>query len=520
MSEVGFDIPRTRSAYNRLLRDHFPFFLQATYDTLGNADPLAWNWHLDAMCHALDQVYRTDGRRLVITIPPRHLKTVTVSIAFVAWALGRDPTQRFLCVSYGADLSLKISRQFRQVVESSWYRSAFPDFQIDRATDGEISTTAGGYRNSGSINGAITGTGATYIVIDDANKTGDVSSPTALETAREFYRNTLVSRFNNPLRGKVVVVGQRIHEDDLPGWCIESGRFEHLNLPGIAQRDDRIPIGPGRFHERKVGDPLFPAFYPLWKLDELKGDMGPRVFSAQILQDPTPVDSDFITWSRIPRYIGEIDRDECLKVVQSWDTAEVDTARSDYSACTTWGWLRGKWLLLDVERFKSEPRGLLGRVRAYREKWRPDLILVEEAGSGRSLIAELTHERRTAPEKDLWGWKVQPCRPAASKVERWAAQAGKLESAFALLPETADWLEDLRFEITGFPQRRHDDQVDSISQFLQYTTWGRTAVALEREKNRGPDWRQRRSMRPELIAELSDDDLFWKDRIRWPAGSL
>ncbi len=245
------DIPRTPEAYNRLLRGHFPFFLHAAYDELDQSEPLVWNWPLDAMCYAMDQVYQGQNRRLVITIPPRHLKTITCSIAFVAWVMGLDPTQKFICVSYNVDLAARFSRSFRQLVETEWYRLAFPDFQIARATDVSIETTTGGYRNATSVNGMVTGTGATYIVIDDISKGVDSNSPLARESVREFYRNSLVTRFNNPTMGRTIVIGQRLHKDDFPGYCLETGTY---NIKFARYRADRRSNPYGSWQVRVAQD--------------------------------------------------------------------------------------------------------------------------------------------------------------------------------------------------------------------------------------------------------------------------
>ena len=143
-------------------------------------------------------------------------------------------------------------------------------------------------------------------------------------------------------------------------------------------------------------------------------------------------------------------------MVQSWDTAEVATSRADYSVCTTWGYHDGHWYLLDVLRFRASFLELKDRVRAHRNHWKPDLILVEEAGSGRHLIEDLRSEIRTRADRDApIGYKIVPCKPHAAKNERWAAQAAKLMSGDFLFPREASWLEPLRGEITAFPIVEH-----------------------------------------------------------------
>lgn len=476
-----------REAYNALLRSDFSFFLRAVFGTLNPGEIFKDNWHIDAMCHSLSRVRQGHSKRLLITIPPRHLKSITVSVAFPAWVLGRDPTQKFLVSSYGSDLAVKFSRDFKLIIESTWYRAAFPSLGVPhRSSDGEITTRQGGGRKAVSVGGATTGFGADYIIVDDLMKAADATSPALRDAAIDYYRGSLISRLNDQDNGRIIVIAQRLHEADVPGHCMETGLFDHLNLPAIAQLPEQIPLGSGEFHVRAAGDLLFPQQQSRGVLDQLRIELGPTVFSAQYLQDPTPADSNLIRWHDIQRYGDAPDRRKFEAVVQSWDTAESSSVQADYSVCTTWGFYEGRWWLLDLIRFRAAFRELVDQARAHRNRWKPERILIEKAGSGRHLLEEFTHEHRTRSGRDGLGWKLVPCTPANSKIDRWAAQAAKLEAGQALLPEEAPWLELLRREMTGFPNSRHDDQVDSISQFLAWTSLGRTSVNLARDYIRRP----------------------------------
>jgi predicted phage terminase large subunit-like protein len=362
---------------------------------------------------------------------------------------------------------------------------------------GDLVTAAGGYRKAVSVGGATTGFGADYIIVDDLMKATDAASPANRQATLDYYQGSLISRLNDQEAGRIIVIAQRLHEDDLPGHCIETGLFRHINLPAIAPGPELVPVGRGKVHARRAGDLLFPAFQSRETLDRIRVEQGPTYFSAQYLQDPTPAESNLIRWHDIQRYETVPPRRRLQKVVQSWDTAETESAHSDYSACSTWGFYQGRWLLLDVTRFKAGFGDLLARARIHRDHWKPDLILIEEAGSGRHLLEAFNLERRTRPEGQDLGWKLHRCRPSASKRERWAAQAAKLEAGVALLPQEAPWLETLRREVTGFPNARHDDQVDSLGQFLAWTSSARVAVSLAREFNEGPKT---------PAADLDDDD--------------
>lgn len=504
-------VPLCRETMSIALREDFSFFVERVFLTLNGGVRFKHNWHIEAMCHALDQVRGGDNQRLVITVPPRHLKSITVSVAFVAWVMGHDPSQKFLVASYGGDLAADLARDFKRVVETSWYRHAFPKFGTPRRNaEGDLVTSTGGFRKAISVGGATTGFGADYIIVDDLLKATDGDSPSAREAAWNYYRGSLISRLNDQENGRIIVIAQRLHEDDIPGLCLETGIFRHLNLPAIAQSEELIPLGGRRQKLRKPGDLLFEDYQSRETLDRIRLQQGPTYFSAQFLQDPTPAESNFIRWHDIRRYEAAPERRRLETVVQSWDTAEAASAQADYSVGTTWGFYEGSWYLLDLVRFRAAFRELVDQARAYRNRWKPERILIEKAGSGRHLLDEFTHEHRTRGGRDGLGWKLVSCTPTSSKIERWAAQAAKLEAGMALLPQDAPWLDMLRREVTGFPNARHDDQVDSISQFLAWTSRGRTPVNLARDFNNRREAPRRRGESPRYDPDADD----WYQRAR------
>ena len=469
-------VPRER--LNVLLQEDFAAFLWRVFHTLNPRTKFEWHWYLDAMCHSLNVARRTPADRLVITIPPRHLKSIAVSIAFVAWMIGKDPSLKFLVASYGAELCVEMSRMFRKVVESAWYRSAFPDMKLERRTDGEIRTTLGGVRKAVSVGGATTGFGADWIIADDLTKAQEANLPGAREASTDYYRGALITRLNDPVTGRIIVIGQRLHEEDVPGYCLETGRYRHLNLPAIAPGPAIIPLGRGRVQRVRTGALLR---LPMHTLEALRLDMGTAGFNAQYLQDPVPTESVFIRWHRIERYAEAPLREEFQKMVVSVDTAQVDTPDADYTVATVWGFLRGKWWLVDLKRFRGEFALIMDRVLALRLAWAADVLLIEDASSGKALLSALRFQRNTARHADH-SWQLMGYRPKDSKEVRWAAQAAKLESGFAVFPEDAPWLEELRREIVAFPMGKHDDQVDSIAQFLDWTR-GRTGRTLMLQHN-------------------------------------
>lgn len=442
-------------------RKHFSIFLLKVFETLHpDLPPLELDWQIKAMCHALTEVHSGNVLRQIITVPPRHLKSIMSTVAFVAWTLGHNPSQQIIVAYYGLTLARHHCRLFRRVMESEWYRRDFPGTKIDSATALEFTTTAGGGRRAVSVDGALTGLGADLIIIDDAMKANDARSQVMCDTTRAWFDNTLASRINNKQTGKIISIQQRLGEADLTAYLLEKG-FAELRLPAIAEKDEMIPIGNGQFHFRKTGDLLSPKRENAETLARMKREMGPVAFSAQYQQDPVVPEGNLIQMEWFGSYEDMPPRRHFLKVIQSWDTAASDQPTSDYSVCTTWGFEKEsyKWYLLDVFRMRLRFPNLKKAVVRQHRQWKADCVIIEDASTGRSLFDELRVSREFRPIM---------ARPVACKEERFNGALAEVEAGHFLLPSDAPWLEAFRSELRAFPYGRHDDQADSFSQFVNY----------------------------------------------------
>ena len=361
-------------------------------------------WHVEAMCWHLEQVATGAIRRLIITVPPRHLKSICASVALPAWWLGRDPGVRLLVASYGQDLAELHARDFRHVVEADWFPRVFPGVEAGRATATEFHTTHNGTRRSVSAGGTVTGFGADAIIIDDLMKAEDVHSATERQRIKRIFDGTLLSRLNDQDTGQMVVIQQRLHEDDLVAYLLDKGGFVHLNLPAIADGDERISIAEDEAHTRVRGEALCPARQSHETLERLRREMGNFVFSAQYLQNPTPLDSHRLRWEWFQTYEERPRREAFQSVVQSWDTAVTAEPGSDFSVCTTWGFRDGQLYLLDVLRARLEYWELKARVVSMFGDWQADHVLIELASTGIPLVRELRKEGH----RQVKGWKPTP----------------------------------------------------------------------------------------------------------------
>jgi predicted phage terminase large subunit-like protein len=450
-----------RAEFEALVRHDLAAFTQRCFQTVVPGQTYLSNWHIEAIAHQLERCRQREIRRLIVTLPPRSLKSICASVAFPAFALGHDPTLRIVCTSYSQELAAKHARDFRTVLESAWYRRLFCRTRIDprKNTEGEIQTTRQGYRLSTSVGGTLTGRGGNLILIDDPMKPAERMSEVKRAAVAEWFDSTLISRLDCKTEDVIVLIMQRLHVEDLVGHVLEKGEgWTHLNLPAIAEEDEEIPLGGGRFHHRKVDELLHREREPLEELQKIKAEMGSQNFSAQYQQAPVPPEGALIkrdwlrrTYAQAPvRAPGE-------RIIQSWDTATKTGPENDYSVCTTW-LIRGvDYYLLDVLRRRLEYPDLRRTVIDHAAKHHATAVLIEDAGTGSPLVAEL---RR--------GGKLRPIRirPDRNKIVRLEGQTAVIEAGHVVLPETAPWLEDFLAEILAFPYGRHDDQVDSMSQFL------------------------------------------------------
>src|SRR5205085_54532 len=234
-----------------LLRTDLRSFIQKSFQTILPGTAYLHNWHIDAIIHQLMRVKAGEISRLLINQPPRSLKSICVSVAYVAWLLGHDPTRRIIVVSYANELAAELHRQFRMVIDSAWYRALFPAMRPAKDSGGELVTAAGGSRYATSVGGTLTGRGADLIIVDDPFKAEEAMSGPARRRVINWYGGSLVSRLNDKERDPIIVVMQRLNENDLAGYLLGQGGWEHLDLPAIAVEDSTVPVGPGKLFTRR-----------------------------------------------------------------------------------------------------------------------------------------------------------------------------------------------------------------------------------------------------------------------------
>jgi predicted phage terminase large subunit-like protein len=347
---------------------------------------------------------------------------------------------------------------------SDWYRRLFPKTKLSRLKQAtsEFMTTANGVRIATSVGGTLTGRGADLIIIDDPIKADDALSQAVRDSVNGWYDNTLVSRLNNKVTGAIVLVAQRLHQDDLVGHVLVQEPWQVVKLAAIAEENEdyaiETPFGLRQF-ERRAGEALHPEREPLSVLATLRKQMGEFGFSAQYLQAPIPQGGGMIKSAWFRRYGPEERPASFDLILQSWDTANKATELNDYSVCITIGVKGPHIYILDVYRERLDYPALKKTVIARQQAFGAKIVLIEDKASGTQIIRELV----------AGGYRCfKRYEPKGEKVVRMYTQCAPIENGFVHLPREAPWLAVYEAELAAFPHSSRFDQIDATSQALDW----------------------------------------------------
>jgi predicted phage terminase large subunit-like protein len=461
-----------RRTADALYRVSFGAFAYQAYAALYPDRPLVPNWHIMCICHHLEKMARqleaglseelathAAPNDLVINLPPRSLKSFLVSIAWVAWMLGRNPSLQIICASYSEDLAHKFSRDCRVLMESQFYKRVFRTrLNPRKSTETEFETTKHGFRLATSIGATLTGRGADIFIIDDPTKSNDASSEVALEAANEWFRTTALSRRNNPAKTLMLVVQQRLHTNDLSGFLIEHG-WPSLVMPAIATEEQDYAIADSEVYHRPAQELLQPDRDSRGELERIKNEIGSRNFTAQYQQNPTPAEGNMIKSAWLRRYDSIPPRKRFRSMVLSCDPAGKAESKNDYTAMTVVGIDAKEMFLLHVERGHWTVLEMQRRITALAAQWDVTHTIIEDTASGMGLI-QLLREQTHLP--------VIGQHSTDNKETRLSRHEGRFEAGRILLPIEAPWLADFENELLAFPSGRYDDQVDALMLCLEW----------------------------------------------------
>jgi predicted phage terminase large subunit-like protein len=467
MNEITDTSNLAQLARNEALRCDFGNFIKKCFRTINPSTSFLDNWHLDLIAEYLNACQRREIRRLIINMPPRALKSVCVSVAWPAFLLGHNPSERIMTASYAAGLSVKHALDCRRVLQAAWYADVFPDTVLahDQNEKHKFATTAFGHRIATSVGGTATGEGGDFLIMDDPQNPAQVMSDTQRVYAAEWFDHTFSTRLDDKRRGVIVLVMQRLHEADLSGHLLAKGGWEHLKLPAIADETQLYSMGNVQKHYN-CGELLHPVREGNEQIEAIKKELGSYAFAAQYQQNPMPADAGMVKRHWFERYDNSV-LQPFERVVQSWDTAIKAGSMHDCSVCVTIGELNAVHYVMDVLMLRVEYPELKHTVIRYAQRWNADVCLIEDKASGQNLLQDLRREKHMPP--------LIAILPKQDKITRFAAVSAMIEAGQVALPKEASWLPEFEREILAFPQAKHDDQVDAFSQYLGWVRKRNTA---------------------------------------------
>jgi len=451
---VSVDLPRRR-VLSLLLRHDFCCFVRQVFATLHPGEVYDDAWHVEHICLEVEKFLAGGDLQLLLNAPPRSLKSIIVSIALPAFVLGRMPWKRILCASYSLALAEAFARDTQKVMQSSWYREAFPATVLARTPEEGLFTSAGGYRRTISVTGSVTGFGGDLIIVDDPIKADEIYSNARREKVKGWFVKTLLSRRNDMRHSKIVLVMQRLHVDDLSAVVLQRPKTKHIRLPAQADRDYAFALRHGRVRHWEEGEYL-QSRQPPQELGEQRQALGEREYAAQYLQEPVPPDGGVIKWSWFKRYEALPAYRPTDRRIFSWDTALSEAGTADYSVCTEWLVRDRQFYLVNVIRERLLYPDLRRRIAQQNAVRGNSIIIVEDKGSGMSVAQDLKRDRIN----------IISYKPEGSKEQRASIASPQIEAGNVLVPTQAPWLPDFQAECMAFPNGRHDDQVDSMSQAI------------------------------------------------------
>lgn len=450
------------------LKKDFAAFCRAAWPHLHPGSKLSWTTAHDLICEHLVAVYRGNTRRLIINCPPRFAKSTIANICWPVWIWLQDPAKSFLCTSYEIDLALNMNLNRRRLMDSKWFRDLFGDviqLSTDRAQAGDFSNTAGGQMQAASVNSKAQGRGGHYVVCDDPLSADFAYSESFRNETNAWFTNQLPQRLNNPSESAIVVIMQRLHQNDPAGFLLgqEETEWTLLKLPLICEQDEtiRFPLS-GRTWRRKKGDCLDPKRWSPRTVGERQRDR--LTFASQFQQEPAPTEGNLIRADDILFFGGRNPQTGMMdpglpesfeRKIISVDCSFKDKAGADYVAIVVVGVVGSRRYLLHVTNSRLDLAGTENEIRNCHAANGPiSAVLVEDAANGPSVINHLKEE--------ISG--VVAVRPEGGKMARVVATAPEFQAGNWVVDRTGVWTYKVVEQLTMFPNAKNDDICDAITQ--------------------------------------------------------
>lgn len=443
---------------------HLSEFIKQAWDVIEPGTTYVHNWHTDLISEYLQAVRDGEIRRLIINIPPRHMKSIQVTVCFPVWTWIRNPEKRFIKVSYSDTLSRKHNILARDIIRSPWYQKRWGNrfsLKDDMNQQAYFKNNFQGFMFSTSTGGSLTGEGGDIIILDDPQNPQMANSEAEREATISFFQNTLQTRLNDPEKGVFIIIMQRLHDKDLTGHILEEKLgYEHLCLPAIAEEKTIIYFP--KSHKqviRNEGDLLNAERFSKETLENLKKSMGSEQFSGQFQQRPAPAEGLIFKRAWMNNFYKQLPR--MSMQIQSWDMPFKDTNGSAKCAGIVMGRAGADIYIIDMINDKMEFTASVAAVRMMKGKHpKARAIVVEDKANGPAVVSFL--------RKEVPG--MVEFTPKGSKEERAISVTPYFEAGNIYFPDPsiAPWVKDLIEDLLRFPKARYKDTVDALVQGILY----------------------------------------------------
>ena len=440
-------------------RRHLADFIRQAWPILEPETPYRHNWHIDAIAEHLEAVSSGQIRKLLINVPPGHMKSLSVCVFWPAWHWIREPHYRWLFASYSAHLSVRDGNRMRQLVESEWYRRHFGKlFDLTKATEPYIANDHHGFRVNTPVGGVGTGERVHIVVNDDLIRANDAESDASRATALKHMR-AMSTRGVDPETFAQVLIMQRVHEDDPAGWAIEQGGWEKLILPAEYEPERRCVTSIGFQDPRtEPGELLWAQMFGPAEIDAIKTALGSYDAAAQLQQRPAPPGGGLFKLEKL----STVDAlPTGMRWVRAWDFAATVPApgkKPDWTVGLKIGQAPdGRFIIADVVRFQGSPLTVEQAITATAEGDSKSVPISAPQDPGQAGKAQALRLVQL-----LAGWDIECTPESGSKTVRAKALAAQVEAGNVAMLR-GPWNKALKDEFSMFPNGSNDDQVDAAS---------------------------------------------------------
>ena len=440
-----------------LIRTDFKSFVRKAFTFIHDGKKLGNQSYVDYLCFELEKVIKGETPRLLINLPPRHLKTFLGSICLAAWTLAQEPSAQIIVVTYNDRLAEHISREIRKILRAPWFKKIFSTrLADDHARADDFQTNKGGGVYAVSSNGALAGRGADLIIFDDPLDLKDWNNLTEIARTNERFDGMILSRFNSPKDGRAVIIAHRLNDVDLSAHVVAQGGWRSIVLPFIATRTTNYDLGyttwrrekgmilrPGAYSSKEIKRLQTKELTPPYHLYYQQG----RGAGARIKIKP----ENFQAF-QLPMLLP-------VHIVLSIDTAQKEGRDASYNVIQAWTMQGDHHYLIAQWRQQCGYLDLLAAYRSIVRKKRPSAVLIEDTANGSALLAEA--------KRMSWVKVIAITPDGRSKAKRLLDHMYSIRRKRIHLPDGADWCGAFIAELVSFPGE-FDDQVDAMTQYLSF----------------------------------------------------